>query len=170
MKVTKKVASILVLGAGLAGTASANHHFNTPDCDKAGEHINSAILNLDSAKSSLEGYSYKDRRSGRMSLRKAVADITKAKASVADCGLLPAYFSVDEFEVQLLNPLSVTIDLETHMNTGNLTNELGLSAARLLTVKSLKQSRGSSDDDAIAEIDVAISILDKVESNISSQM
>ena len=123
-------------------------------------------MNLYSGNALLEEFSFRERREGRRELRQAVRDIFYAQRALAECGLLPIDLVVEEFVLGWTDPLEFSFDLELYEVDGQLTNEAVLSAARLLSLRSIKESYGTDDGDAKHEIDLAISLLLQVYDNI----
>lgn len=163
MKTVNKIISTVALTIGMIGAVNAG---NRAMCSEVPEKIDSAVMHLDSGNALLEEFSFRERREGRRELRQAVRDIFYAQRALAECGLLPVDLAIEEFVFGWIDPLEFSFDLELYEIDGQLTNEAVLSAARLLALRSIKESYGTDDGDAKHEIDLAITLLLKVEANI----
>ncbi|MBV1873888.1 MAG: hypothetical protein KUG80_03855 [Gammaproteobacteria bacterium] len=163
MRTVNKIISTVALTVGMVGAVNAT---NRAECSEAPNKITSAVMHLDSGNALLEEFGFRKRLEGRRELRRAVRDIFYAQRALAECGLSSSELVLEEFSFSLMDPFEFSFDLERYELDGQLTNEAVLSVARLLVLRSIKESYGRDDGDAITEINAAVSLLLTVSDNI----
>lgn len=152
--------SALALTVGMAGGA------NAADCANGPVDVSNAILHMSDAGDLFEDTSLKSRFKGRMEVRRAIADIAKAKLSLLDCGLLPIESNIQELIALDLTHLEVVQGFDISIAEGQIANETALTVAANLASHALVHSHGAVDVNAMPAVMATLKVLEAVESNL----
>ena len=160
MKAVNTILATVALTIGMMGTASA------VECEEAPVRLESASMHLESAEALIEQIGFKKRRMARRELRQAVRDLFRAQRALAHCGILPFEIVLEEAEISWIDPFNIVFDVEVNETGGQFANEFVLGAARMLAIRSIKETYGTDDGDALTEIQTAIKLIYMAEGNL----